>query len=75
MEVFFIGQAHQEYNFQEKFRALIGKTKHSIQHYVEHGFASLPRGSASSNWKNKPRNISYGMSNREPLIGEASLIK
>ncbi|MBP1933238.1 superfamily II DNA or RNA helicase [Ammoniphilus resinae] len=41
----FIGQAHQEYNFQEKFRALIGKTKHSIQHYVEHGFASLPRGS------------------------------
>ncbi|MEB3103547.1 DEAD/DEAH box helicase [Ferviditalea candida] len=41
----FIGQAHQEYNFQERFRALIGKTKHSVQHYVENGFSNLPRGS------------------------------
>lgn len=41
----FIGQAHKEYNFQEKFRVLLGKTKHSIQHYVENGFSSLPRGS------------------------------
>lgn len=41
----FIGQAHKEYNFQEKFRALLGKTRHSIQHYVENGFSSLPRGS------------------------------
>ncbi|WP_342575201.1 DUF3427 domain-containing protein [Paenibacillus sp. FSL M8-0142] len=41
----FIGQAHKEYNFQEKFRALLGKTKHSIQQYVENGFSSLPRGS------------------------------
>lgn len=41
----FIGQAHKEYNFQEKFRALLGKTKHSVQHYVENGFSSLPRGS------------------------------
>lgn len=40
----FIGQAHKEYNFQDKFRALMGKTKHSIQHYVENGFSSLPRG-------------------------------
>lgn len=40
----FIGQAHQEYNFQEKFRALLGRTKHSVQHYVENGFSSLPRG-------------------------------
>lgn len=41
----FIGQAHQEYNFQDKFRALIGKTKHSVQHYIENGFFNLPRGS------------------------------
>ncbi|MGV7513085.1 hypothetical protein PJI12_29165, partial [Mycobacterium kansasii] len=31
----FIGQAHQEYRFQDKFRALIGATKHSISYYVE----------------------------------------
>ncbi|MBB3114554.1 superfamily II DNA or RNA helicase [Paenibacillus phyllosphaerae] len=41
----FIGQAHKEYNFQDKFRALLGKTKHSVQHYMENGFSSLPRGS------------------------------
>lgn len=41
----FVGQAHQNYNFEEKFRALLGKTKHSVQHYVENGFFNLPRGS------------------------------
>lgn len=41
----FVGQAHQNYNFEDKFRALLGKTKHSIQHYVENGFFNLPRGS------------------------------
>lgn len=40
----FIGQAHKDYNFEEKFRALLGKTKHSIEHYVENGFFNLPKG-------------------------------
>lgn len=41
----FIGQAHKNYNFEEKFRALMGKTKHSVKHYVENGFSNLPKGS------------------------------
>ncbi|MBL4951550.1 DUF3427 domain-containing protein [Neobacillus sp. YIM B02564] len=40
----FVGQAHRNYNFEEKFRALIGKTKHSVQHYIENGFVHLPKG-------------------------------
>lgn len=40
----FVGQAHKNYNFEEKFRALIGKTKHSIGHYVENGFLNVPKG-------------------------------
>lgn len=40
----FVGQAHKNYNFEEKFRALIGKTKHSVQHYIENGFLHLPKG-------------------------------
>jgi superfamily II DNA or RNA helicase len=40
----FVGQAHKDYNFEEKFRALLGKTKHSVQHYLEHGFFHLPKG-------------------------------
>lgn len=41
----FIGQAHKDYSFEDRFRALIGKTKHSVKYYVENGFADLPRGS------------------------------
>lgn len=41
----FIGQAHKDYPFEEKFRALVGKTKHSIRKYVEEGFFHTPRGS------------------------------
>lgn len=41
----FVGQANKNYNFEEKFRALLGKTKHSVRHYVEHGFFNLPKGS------------------------------
>lgn len=41
----FVGQAHQNYPFEEKFRALVGRTKHSIRHYIENGFFHLPKGS------------------------------
>ncbi|MHA2854214.1 DUF3427 domain-containing protein [Paenibacillus lautus] len=68
----FIGQAHQEYNFQEKFRALLGKTKHSIQHYVENGFSSLPRGSFIQLEKQAQeyilRNIKQATINKRSLI-------
>ncbi len=40
----YVGQAHQNYPFEEKFRALLGKTKHSVRHYVENGFFHLPKG-------------------------------
>lgn len=40
----FVGQAHKNYNFEEKFRALVGKTNHSIKEYVESGFLTLPKG-------------------------------
>jgi superfamily II DNA or RNA helicase len=40
----FIGQAHKSYSFEEKFKALVGRTKHSVRHYVEQGFFNLPKG-------------------------------
>ena len=40
----FVGQAHKNYNFEEKFRALIGKTNHSVKQYIENGFLTLPKG-------------------------------
>ncbi|MGG0668588.1 DEAD/DEAH box helicase [Sporosarcina koreensis] len=41
----FVGQAHADYPFEEKFRALVGRTKHSIRHYIENSFFHLPKGS------------------------------
>jgi superfamily II DNA or RNA helicase len=40
----FVGQAHKNYDFEQKFRALVGKTKYSVQHYIENGFVHLPKG-------------------------------
>ncbi|MDV0446053.1 hypothetical protein MmiAt1_16630 [Methanimicrococcus sp. At1] len=40
----FVAQAHKNYNFQEKFQSLVGKSNHSIEYYVENGFSNLPKG-------------------------------
>ena len=40
----FIGQSNKNYKFAEKYRALIGKTKKSVESYVKDGFVSLPKG-------------------------------
>lgn len=40
----FIGQAHRKYNFEQKYRALIGNTRHSIEKEIDNQFPNLPRG-------------------------------
>lgn len=40
----FVGQAHKNYNFEEKFKALIGKTKHSVKYSIENDFINIPKG-------------------------------
>ncbi|MBF0252201.1 MAG: DUF3427 domain-containing protein [Candidatus Omnitrophica bacterium] len=40
----FIGQAHQNYCFEDKFRSLVGKTYNSIEKEIENEFAFVPKG-------------------------------
>jgi len=40
----FVGNAKPEYNFENKFRALIGKTNSSVIKEIEHEFPHLPLG-------------------------------
>jgi superfamily II DNA or RNA helicase len=40
----FIGQANSEYDFESKFRSLVGKTNQSLGKEVENGFPHLPLG-------------------------------
>jgi superfamily II DNA or RNA helicase len=40
----FVGNAHSEYNFESKFRALIGKTNTTVKKELEDNFPHLPLG-------------------------------
>lgn len=40
----FVGQANRRYNFTEKYAALLGNTRRSVQREIRDGFTALPRG-------------------------------
>jgi superfamily II DNA or RNA helicase/HKD family nuclease len=40
----FVGNTRPEYDFEHKFRALIGRTRQSVQKEIEHDFPHLPLG-------------------------------
>lgn len=40
----FIGQAHQRFSFEDRFRALLTHTRTSIEHEVRNGFIHVPTG-------------------------------
>lgn len=42
----FVGNSRPEYNFENKFRALVGKTNSTVQKEIEDDFPHLPLGSA-----------------------------
>jgi len=40
----FVGQANSKFNFAERYRALLGRTRRTVEYEFEHGFIHLPRG-------------------------------
>ncbi len=40
----FVGQANRKFNFEERFRALLARTRRTVEYEIEHGFIHLPRG-------------------------------
>ncbi len=40
----FVGQAHQNYDFEMRFRSLIGRTRKRVDDEIENGFSHLPAG-------------------------------
>lgn len=40
----FVAQANKSYNYERRFRALVGRTTKSISHEIQTGFKFLPRG-------------------------------
>ena len=70
----FIGQSNKNYRFADKYRALIGKTKKSVESYVKDGFVSLPKGCFIKLEKQAKeyvlRNIKGLKNNKDVLIGK-----
>ena len=75
----FIGQSNKNYKFSDKFRALIGKTKQSVENYVKNGFSALPKGCFIKLEKQAKeyvlRNIKDLKNNRDVLIGKIKYFK
>jgi len=40
----FVGQANRKFNFEERFRALLARTRRTVEYEIEHGFIHMPRG-------------------------------
>jgi superfamily II DNA or RNA helicase len=40
----FVGQANRKFDFEERFRSLLGRTRRTVEYEIEHGFVHLPRG-------------------------------
>ena len=75
----FIGQSNKNYKFSDKFRALIGKTKQSVENYVKNGFSALPKGCFIRLEKQAKeyvlRNIKGLKNNKDVLIGKIKYFK
>ena len=68
----FIGQAHRKYNFEEKYRALLNNTNHSVQREINNQFPNLPKGCFIQLEKMAQRyildNIKSSLSNRLNIV-------
>ncbi len=40
----FVGQANRKFNFEERVRALLARTRRTVEYEIEHGFVHVPRG-------------------------------
>jgi superfamily II DNA or RNA helicase/HKD family nuclease len=40
----FVGYAHSKYSFGDRFKALLSRTRRTVEYEIKHGFANVPRG-------------------------------
>ena len=75
----FVGQAHKNYSFEDKFRALIGRSNKPVKDYIENGFLTLPKGCYIQLEKEAKeyvlRNIKSATNSRANLINKLRTFK
>jgi superfamily II DNA or RNA helicase/HKD family nuclease len=40
----FVGHAHNQYSFVDRFKALLSRTRRTVEYEIKHSFANVPRG-------------------------------
>ena len=70
----FIAQANNKYNYESRFRALVGSSRHSIKKEIKGGFTFLPRGCSITMERHAQeyilKNIDQAIFNRTRLVRE-----
>ena len=70
----FVGQAHKKYSFEERFKALLSKTRKTVEYEIKNGFANVPRGCSIQLEKQAQEyilaNIRNAVNNKRNLIGK-----
>ncbi|MDD4347209.1 MAG: DUF3427 domain-containing protein, partial [Desulfitobacteriaceae bacterium] len=70
----FVGQAHKQYSFEERFKALLSKTRKTVEYEIKNGFANVPRGCSIQLEKQAQEyiltNIRNAVNNKRNLIGK-----
>ncbi|HEY8910719.1 MAG TPA: DUF3427 domain-containing protein [Desulfosporosinus sp.] len=70
----FVGQAHKKYSFEDRFKALLSRTRKTVEHEIKHGFANVPRGCSIQLEKQAQdyilENIRNAVNNKRNLIGK-----
>ncbi|WP_417363100.1 DUF3427 domain-containing protein [Galbibacter sp.] len=70
----FVGNAHVNYDFESKFRALIGKTNTTVQKEIENDFIHLPLG-CSILMEKKAKNVILNNIRKATSLRKSDLIK
>jgi superfamily II DNA or RNA helicase/HKD family nuclease len=75
----FVAQANKSYNYERRFRALVGRTTKSIAHEIKGGFKFLPRGCSITMERQAQeyilQNIQNAIFNQRRLIQEVRLFE
>ena len=70
----FVGQAHKKYSFEDRFKALLTRTRKTVEHEIKTGFANVPRGCSIQLEKQAQEyileNIRNAINNRRNLISK-----
>ncbi|GAB3012591.1 DUF3427 domain-containing protein [Niabella terrae] len=70
----FVGNAHEQYDFESKFRALIGKTNTTVKKEIENDFVHLPLG-CSIQLERKAREVILANISRATSLRKEDFIK